>query len=204
MRKKLLFILWLLIVIFFVIFFNQRGITLEILQSYILKFGVWSILIYMFAYTIRPLVFFPTSIMTPLAAILFGPFLGWIAAYIGENFSANFAFVIARYFGRDFIKNNSNGFLKKYDKKLSTKGFETVVFLRLVPLFPFDFVNYSSGLSGVKHRDYFIATALGVIPGMTAYIFLGASFATDPLFIIPTILLFAILIYSGKRLNSKQ
>lgn len=204
MQKKLLFTLWLLIIILFGTYFYKKGITVEMAQDFITQFGVWSVLIYMLAYTIRPLIFFPTSIMTPLAAILFGPFLGWLAAYIGENFSANFAFVVGRYFGRDLVKTKSNRFLKKYDKKLSEQGFETVIFLRLVPLFPFDFVNYTCGLSGIKQRQYFLATAIGVIPGLTAYIFLGASFASNPLFIIPTVLLFGVLIYVGKKLGKKN
>ncbi len=201
MQKKLLFTLWILVIIFFGTYFYKQGITLETTKEFITKFGVLSILVYILAYTIRPLIFFPSSIMTPLAAVLFGPFLGWVAAYVGAVFSAVFAFLLGRYFGRDFVKNKSGKFLKKYDRKLSEKGFETVVFLRLVPLFPFDFVNYSCGLSGIKYRDYFFATALGIIPGLTAYVFLGASFAANPLFIIPTVLLFGLLTYLGKKLQ---
>jgi len=141
--------------------------------------------------------------MTPLSAVLFGPFIGWIYTYIGENLSATVAFFAARYFGRNFVKENENAFIQKYDKKLKTNGFETVLILRLIPLFPFDFVNYASGLSSIKYRHYIFATLLGVIPGLTAYIFLGGSL-TNPYLIIPTIFLFSIITFLAHRYQKRH
>ena len=202
--KKILFIFWLIIIVIAGWYFFTHDISIEIIQDWIKSFGIWAVLIFIIAYTIRPLVFFPTSIMTPAAVVLFGPLAGWFIAYVGENFSANFAFLVARFFGRKFVCEHKNKFLKKYDKKLSHCGFETIIFLRLVPLFPFDFVNYTSGLSSVRHRDYFLATLLGTIPGLTAYILLGASFATNPKFILPTIIAFGLLAGMARLLKKKM
>lgn len=141
--------------------------------------------------------------MTPLSAVLFGPVMGWIYTYIGENLSATVAFFAARYFGRNFVKENENSFIKKYDEKLRCCGFETVLMLRLIPLFPFDFVNYASGLSAIRYRSYIGATLLGVIPGLTAYIFLGGSLA-NPYLLIPTVVLFAFISWVAHRHHKKQ
>jgi uncharacterized membrane protein YdjX (TVP38/TMEM64 family) len=127
--------------------------------------------------------------MTPLAAVLFGPYFGWLFAYIGEMLSATVAFFVGRYLGRSFVREKISGFLQHYDEKLTRNGFQTVLFLRLIPLFPFDFVNYASGLSGIMYKNYITATLLGVLPGLTAFIFLGTSL-TKPVFIIPTIIIF--------------
>ena len=51
----------------------------------------------------------------------------------------------------------------------------SVFMLRLVPIFPFDVVNYASGIARLPFKDYILATMVGVIPGLSSYIFLGYS-----------------------------
>lgn len=201
--KNILGALWLIAIGCAVYYYVTVGISVDELRASLAGLGLWSGLVFVIAYTIRPLIFFPASIMTPLSAILFGPILGWLYAYIGSNFSATVAFFAARYFGRSFIKDNQNAFIQKYDEKLRTAGFETVLTLRLIPLFPFDFVNYASGLSGISYSRYIAATLIGVIPGLTAYIFLGGSL-TNPYLLIPTVLLFAILTFVARRYQKKS
>ena len=147
-------------------------------------------IIYILIYIIRPLIFFPTSILTPLSAVVFGPFLGWIYTFIGENIAASVAFLVARYFGGDLLSRFKK--LKLLDEELKEHGLRTVIFLRLVPLFPFDIVNFGLGLTSVSFRKYVIGTAVGVLPGLTAYIFLGASLLSG-MYIIPTLGIFLLL-----------
>jgi uncharacterized membrane protein YdjX (TVP38/TMEM64 family) len=201
--KKILLTLWIVAIGCTAYYLFTHNITPESLQASLKDMGLIAGLIYIIAYALRPLIFFPTSIMTPLAAILFGPYLGWIFAYIGESFSAAVAFFAGRYFGRSFVENHENEFLKKYDKKLSENGFETILFLRFVPLFPFDFVNYSGGLSGITFKDYILGTMLGIIPGLTAYIFLGGAIM-NPWLIIPTILSFLLLTLIARTWKKRQ
>jgi len=171
------------------------------LREYFMMVGPWAFLIYIVAYSLRAVVFFPTSIMTPLSALLFGPVYGWILTYIGETLSATVAFFIAKYFGSSVSAalektsdkpNPFQTFIQKYKHELEKNGFQTVLFLRMVPLFPFDFVNYACGLTNIKYRTYLIATLIGVIPGLTAYIFLGSSLM-NPYLLIPTAAAFIVL-----------
>lgn len=204
MLKKTLFAFWLGLLAAAGWYFFTHDITIETIQQTVAGFGWWAALIYIAAYTLRPLVFFPTSIMTPASVLLFGdPLVAWLVTYIGENFSANLAFFVARYFGRNFVAAHENAMLKKFDRQLTENGFATLLFLRLVPLFPFDFVNYLSGLSGIRHRDYLLGTALGVIPGLTAYILAGASIFSNPWYLVPTIMAFLLLILLGRKLHAK-
>ncbi|MCB9810708.1 MAG: TVP38/TMEM64 family protein [Candidatus Nomurabacteria bacterium] len=200
--KNILGALWILIILAAIYYYLSHGISIETIQSNLAGLGWWSGLVFILAYTIRPLVFFPASIMTPLSAVLFGPVMGWVYTYIGENLSATVAFFTARYFGRNFVKENQNAFIKKYDEKLRCCGFETVLTLRLIPLFPFDFVNYASGLSAIRYSSYIGATLLGVIPGLTAYIFLGGSLM-NPYLIIPTVILFGLIAWFVHRHHKK-
>lgn len=212
--KKILLSIWIVVIALTAYYLYTHHITPTLLRGYFAQLGPWAILIYIIAYTIRPIVFFPSSIMTPLSALLFGPYLGWIFTYIGETFSATVAFFIAKYFGKDLIakfekQNQEKGgkttanFILKYKERLEKNGFETVIFLRLVPLFPFDFVNYACGLSDISYRTYLIATMIGVIPGLTAYIFLGGSLM-NPYFILPTIILFVLLTVLARYLRKKR
>lgn len=201
--KNTLGILWIIAILSTVHYYFTVGISIEDIRRYLSELGVLGGAAFIVTYAIRPLVFFPTSIMTPASAVLFGPFLGWIYTYIGENLSATVAFFAARYFGRSFVKENENAFIKKYDEKLRCCGFETVLMLRLIPIFPFDFVNYASGLSAIRYRSYISATLLGVIPGLTAYIFLGGSL-TNPYLLIPTIILFGLISWIAHRHHKQQ
>lgn len=201
--KNILGALWILAILGAVYYYLTIGISIDDIRGYLSGLGFWSGVVFIVAYTVRPLVFFPTSIMTPLSAVLFGPVMGWVYTYIGENLSASVAFFAARYFGRKFIKKTENAFIKKYDEKLRCCGFETVLMLRLIPLFPFDFVNYASGLSAIRYRSFILATLLGVIPGLTAYVFLGGSIA-NPYLLIPTIILFGLITWVAHQHHKKQ
>ena len=200
--KKILIVIWLIVASVSIYYIYKNDVSVDMIKSYISAMSYWGALVYILAYTIRPLVLFPTSIMTPVAAMLFGPYLGWVLASVGELFSASIAFFVARFLARDLVLSHENEFIKKYDKKLTSNGFETILFLRLVPLFPFDFVNYSSGLSGIRFKSYVVATMLGVVPGLTAYIFLGESFS-NPWVLLPTIILFVLLMILSKFLKNK-
>lgn len=204
MLKKILFVFWVVVVGSGVFYIVTHHIGIADIQAYIRMFGPWAILGYVLAYTIRPLIFFPTSIMTPASVVIFGPVLGWIFTYVGETLSASLAFFVGRYFGREFVKQKAEhyAFLKKYDQQMTQHGFMTVVILRLIPLFPFDFVNYVSGLSGIRYSRYLIGTLVGVLPGLTAYIFLGASIL-NPKVLIPTIVVFILLTVIGKTIQKR-
>jgi uncharacterized membrane protein YdjX (TVP38/TMEM64 family) len=109
--------------------------------------------------------------------------------------------LVARYFGGDQVKQFKK--LALIETELKEHGLRTVIFLRLVPLFPFDVVNFGLGFTSIKWREYVIGTALGVIPGLTAYIFLGASLFSG-MYIIPTITLFIVLSLLAHYLRKKN
>jgi len=147
----------------------------EMVQGFIFQFGVWGPVLYILIYAIRPIVFFPATILTIASGLLFGPWLGILYTIIGENMSANLAFFMGRYFGRSFVAEKEKGFIKKVDAKIRENGFMTVLLMRLL-YFPFDLTNYGCGLTSVKHKDYFWATVIGIMPGLTTFVLLGSSF----------------------------
>lgn len=175
---------WIILILCAIYGFHNHLINMRMVRHLTESLGWKAGIVYIAAYAVRPFIFFPASIMTPLAAVLFGPILGWVYAFFAENTSAAVTFFVARYFGRTFIMKSTSESLQKYDSKLTDNGFDTVLFLRLVPVFPFDFVNLAAGISGIPFRQYIAATIIGTIPGLTAYVLLGGSFHNKKLFFL--------------------
>lgn len=123
--------------------------------------------------------FLPGTPLTVLSGAVLGTFWGTIAAWVGNLIGAVLAFLLARYILKDFVQNK---ILKKYPKineyedRLFKKGLYTVIFLRLVPVFPFNFLNFALAVTEVKFKDYILGTAIGMIPGTIVFVYLGESF----------------------------
>lgn len=175
--KAALAALWILLLVLSFRTWQQSAIALQdvpgLLQIWLGEFGLAKAgFIYILLYTLRPIVLFPATLLTIAAGLVFGPWLGILFTIVGENASANLAFVIGRWFGRDFVKNREKGLLKRWEAKLAQNGLVTVLVIRLLYL-PFDAVNFGCGLTAIRQRDYAIGTFLGILPGIVAFVLLG-------------------------------
>ena len=84
---------------------------------------------------------------------------------------------LARYIAREAVEGflSKQSWFTKFKDSIEENGFNFVIFVRLVPLFPFNGLNYACGLVPLKLRDYIIGSALGMLPGTFAYVYLGAT-----------------------------
>ncbi len=145
------------------------------LEEHLSHFGLLpAALIYILLYTVRPVVLFPATLLTMASGLIFGPWLGILFTMLGENASANVAFSIARWLGRDWVSAHEHGRLREWDTKIQENALTTVLVMRLVYL-PFDAVNYGCGLTAMRQRDFFLGTFLGIIPGLVSFVLLGGS-----------------------------
>jgi uncharacterized membrane protein YdjX (TVP38/TMEM64 family) len=180
MVKIILLALWGIIVGLALYAFLRMGFSItgsaEMLQGIIQKSGVWGPVIYVTAYSFRSLIFFPASILTVIAGILFGPWFGILFTLIGENISANISFVVGRYFAAGLLKNlnTTKRLVPRLACRIQNNGFLTVLIMRLSYL-PFDLVGYSSGVCNIKHRDFALGTLIGTLPGLSTFAFLGGA-----------------------------
>ncbi|MBI2986522.1 MAG: TVP38/TMEM64 family protein [Deltaproteobacteria bacterium] len=143
----------------------------QAVRGYLLSFGPSAPLVYMVVYTVRPLIFFPASILSIAGGLVFGPLFGTVYTVIGASLGAFLSFGIARLLGRDFVKPLLKGKLQQCDAFAERNSFSVVLFMRLLPIFPFDMVNYGAGLCGVKPVSYVVATVLGIIPSHGAKVY---------------------------------
>lgn len=120
----------------------------------------------------------PAAPFTLLSGAILGTFWGTIVALFGNIIGAVLAFFVSRYLFKDFVQKKilvKYPKLNHYEDKLFKNGFQTVLFLRLVPIFPFSISNYFLGVTEVKFKDYFWGTFIGMIPGTIAYVYFGES-----------------------------
>ena len=159
---------------------KAHGITLRhlprTLSVLIRSFGLWGPLILIVLHVLRTfVVFVPASVLTIVGGGLYGPWFGLALNIIGDNLSASLGFILGHFFGRRFVKEHEHGWLKKYDSVLCEKGLYAVFFMRLL-FFPFDVINYGSGMTSIPYRQYAIGTFLGMIPGIVTLTVLGNAF----------------------------
>jgi uncharacterized membrane protein YdjX (TVP38/TMEM64 family) len=123
------------------------------------------------------LIFLPTSLITMLAGFLFGLAPGFLVAWIGGMIASVIAFWISRSFARSWIerKIQRNTIFIAIDRAIQRKGFLVVLLTRLVMVLPYPALNYSHGLTGVSLKDYLAATAIGAIPPVFLFTYLGTT-----------------------------
>ena len=146
---------------------------LAALQVWIEAKGVWAPLVFGLIYAGAVIFALPGSILTIAGGLLFGPLWGTLLNLTAATAGATGAFVIARYLGREKIARRLAGRLAHYDDKIAAHGLYAVIYLRLIPLVPFNLLNYSFGLTQVRFRHYVLGSLIGMAPACFAYTSLG-------------------------------
>ena len=136
---------WLGLILAYNWYANTNGLSpLEIVQQ-ILGFmtnSFWGPLIYIVLYAIRPLILFPSTIITLAGGFVFGPVLGVVYTIVASNISSTIAFFVGQYFGEGLFKDDgSDGLLQRYARRMRENSFETVMTMRFIFL-PYDMVSY--------------------------------------------------------------
>ena len=132
-------------------------------------------LVFVAVYTAAAGLALPGSALTLAGGALYGLWPGLLLNWAGAVLGATLAFLVARRLGRDFVVRRLKGRVAALDEGAGRHGFRAILFLRLVPLVPFNALNYGAGLSAVRPRDYVAASAIGMLPGSFAYTYFAAA-----------------------------
>ncbi|MDN5708754.1 MAG: TVP38/TMEM64 family protein [Planococcus sp. (in: firmicutes)] len=166
----------------------------EDLRSWILSFGLWAPVIYIIVYTIRPLIFFPASVLSIAGGLAFGAWMGTFYTIIGATLGAMLSFLVAKVVGRSIVTKEWTGNAAKFQAQMEHNGFLYVLLFRLIPVINFDLISYMAAIAKVRFTSFALATLIGIIPGTFAYNFLGSSFVSgNPKIIAAAIVVFVIL-----------
>jgi uncharacterized membrane protein YdjX (TVP38/TMEM64 family)/rhodanese-related sulfurtransferase len=143
------------------------------LEQWVQNAGLAGPLVFMLIYAIATVFFLPGSVLTLAGGALFGPVMGTFYNLTGATVGAVLAFLVARYLASEWVEQKTGGRLKQLKQGVEGEGWRFVAFVRLVPLFPFNLLNYALGLTRIRLSHYLIATYLFMLPGAIAYTYLG-------------------------------
>ena len=149
----------------------RQLLTEENLQRTVKRFGIWAPIAYMALYALSTVLALPGTVMTISGGFLFGKWFGTLWAALGATLGACCTFAIARTLGRDFVAARLAGrrWFQVLDRGTAETGLSFMLFLRVVPIVPPTGINFGSGLTGIRFRDYVLGTLIGLLPSTFIY-----------------------------------
>lgn len=176
--KKVVIIVLTLIFLYLIYRFLLKGITAHSIRNWVNSFGVLAPIAYILVWAILPIFFFPVPILALAGGLSFGLIDGSIYTIIGALINSSLMFWIANLFAKDMVV----GYLKKkmpdkwWNRFMGMKkkeGFFVVFICRLIPVMPYNVINYASGLTEISFSNYSLATVLGILPGTVIFLNVG-------------------------------
>jgi uncharacterized membrane protein YdjX (TVP38/TMEM64 family) len=151
--------------------FNLGG-RLGELREWILSLGALGPLVYILIYIGAVVLAIPGSIITIMAGVMFGSVLGVATVSVGSTIGASLAFLVSRHIAREAIaqKLADNKKFHHLDRLTKEHGAIIVAITRLVPLFPFNLLNYGFGLTLVPFWTYVFWSWICMLPGTVLYV----------------------------------
>ena len=154
--------------------FAYRGrLDVGALETWVSGAGAAGPLLFIGLYAAATVLFLPGSVLTLAGGALFGPLWGTLYNLTGATLGAGLAFLVARYLASDWVQNRLGGRAGRLLQGVEAEGWRFVAFTRLVPLFPFNLLNYALGLTRIPFLHYLAATLVFMLPGALAYTYLG-------------------------------
>ena len=162
-----------LLVVIALAWLTRDQLTADTIKAWVEHSGVWGPVVFIGVYTIAPALFLPGSVLTLVGGALFGPVIGALVSVIGATIGATVAFLVARYLAAEWVERRVSGRLQDIKAGVEREGWRFVAFVRLVPLFPFNVLNYALGLTRLSVQTFAVTSLITMTPGAFAYAYLG-------------------------------
>jgi len=144
-----------------------------LVKSQVVEWGAWGPVVYMLLYAVGPSFLVPGAVMTIAGGLAFGTKWGSVYSLIGGDVGAVVAFAAGRFLGKSFVEKFVGERFKSMLHRIAKNGFQIILYLRMVPVIPYNALNLLAGASPITFHDYFWATMIGMIPGTILFAFLG-------------------------------
>ncbi len=168
-------------------FENPRLVKVEVI-----RWGVWGPIAFILLYALGPSFLVPGAVMTIAGGLAFGALWGAVWSVIGADLGALIAFGAGHFLGRAFVQKFCGERFQTLMERLARNGFYIILYLRIVPVIPYNALNLIAGASPIKFRDYFWASVIGILPGTILFAMLGDALwhPMQPRFFIAMALIF--------------
>lgn len=155
---------------------RQAGQYVPQFAAWVEGLGLLGPVVFVLGYAVATVAFIPGSLLTLAAGAIFGLVRGTVYTLLGATLGASAAFLVARYLARQRIERRiaGNPRFTAIDRAVGREGFKIVALLRLSPVFPFNLLNYSLGLTRVRFLDYLLAS-IAMLPGTLLYVYYGKA-----------------------------
>jgi uncharacterized membrane protein YdjX (TVP38/TMEM64 family) len=144
-----------------------------VIISWIETLGLIAPIFFLLLYCLATLLFLPTMMLTLAGGVIFGPVLGTLFNLLGATFGAVCAFCISRYCVSERLAGTKNVRIKNLIVGVENQGWQFVALLRLIPIIPFNLVNYGLGVTRIKFSHYVIVTIIFLIPAEIIFTYCG-------------------------------
>jgi len=171
-RRRVIFLLLLASGIVIAILLRDQ-VSVESLAASVSALGWYAPLVFIACYAVATVFFMPGILFTLAGGVLFGPVYGTLYNLAGATLGATLAFLAARYIAYDWVAERTGNRLRQLMEGVEEEGWRFVAFARLVPLFPFNLLNYALGLTRLRLSHYVITSFVFMAPGGAAYTYLG-------------------------------
>ncbi len=144
-----------------------------IVENAIRSLGPWGPVAHVALFALGTVLFVPGALFGLAGGVLFGPVWGTILNIAGATLGATAAFLVARYVAADWVRDKAGTRLERLIMGVEAEGWRFVALTRLVPLIPFNLLNYALGLTRIPVVSYMLASLVCMVPGTLAYTWLG-------------------------------
>ena len=152
---------------------HRDALDMAALDGRVRDAGAWGPAFFMGAYATATVLSLPGALLTLAGGALFGPVWGTFYSLTGATIGATAAFAIARYAASDWVRRRAGGWTRSLIDGVEKEGWRFVAFVRLVPLLPFNLLNYALGMTRIPLWHYVLASYVFMLPGALAYTYLG-------------------------------
>jgi uncharacterized membrane protein YdjX (TVP38/TMEM64 family) len=149
------------------------AINAQALEARIAALGIWAPIGFVLLYGVATIAMVPGSIFDLAGGALFGPYLGSALDLTGGTLGAALAFLVARYIARDWVEIRAGPRTQSIMRSVDADGWQFVAFVRLVPIFPYNVMNYLLGLTRIPFHHYMLATLVFMAPSTLVYTWIG-------------------------------
>jgi len=151
----------------------------ERLREILLSFGPWAVVISASLMVVQAVVApLPANVITITNGLVFGPVWGGLLSWTTILLGATLCFSLSKGLGRPFASRIVGRSLQTAERFFDRYGLHAIFVVRITPFVPFDAVSYGAGLVGVPYFKFLLATAVGIIPSVIIYSYLGTFFAS--------------------------
>jgi uncharacterized membrane protein YdjX (TVP38/TMEM64 family) len=151
----------------------DNAVNEQSLTDWIAHLGMWAPFGFVLLYAVATVAMVPGSLFDLAGGALFGPYVGSLLDLTGGSIGAALAFLVARYVARDWVEVRAGPRTQGIMRNVEADGWQFVAFLRLVPVFPYNVINYLLGLTRIPFHHYIIATVVFMAPSTLVYTYIG-------------------------------